>query len=314
MWNEFDNEFGPIGFDVNPGRQTLVACGYDPDCYISTAQIAPTPYVSIPLIQAKFQGANSLISAVDDTGTGSIDPNNPPSNPAYATLLNIIQNVTTEINGYLSSVYPIPLVQTGTITIIKITGVSTDGLGKVTAIQVLEPGNYQTTPATPNSPAYLRHLDSDLNESLWGHNWQSCQLGTGLQLTVAFAGQNYSDESGQILQAQAVSGTPTIANAGLGYEVGQLVVLIGGQSFVPAKIREAALSLVCHDLLQRRLTPNEQNLYTMNNKLWRGTTAKDGLLLKIGNEDIPLDGTYKRFYSPIASWNSKSVLFGANSL
>jgi hypothetical protein len=74
------------------------------------------------------------------------------------------------------------------------------------------------------------------------------------------------------------------------------------------------LSLICHDLLQRRLTPQEQNLYAMNNMKWRGKDGKSGLLTDIGDGDAPLDGTFKRFYSAGQSWNNRSVLFDANSL
>ena len=308
MFNEFDNEFGPIGFDINPGRQTLAAFGYDPDCYISTAGLAPAVYTSQALIQAKLGGLIRLIESVDD----SQPPIGDLTGPALLSYNNVVQNVVTEINGYLSSIYPMPLAQTGTVAVGKVTGVSTDGLGTVTSISMLENGNYQTAPATPNAPAYLRYIDPLANEHFWGQSWQQyfqqCQTGKGLSLTVAFGNVNYSDESGQLLQAQAVTGTPAIANGGTGYNVCDLFVLVGGTSFVPAKIREASLILICHSLYQRRLATDEKNPFDSLAKFWRE------FFKEIGEGDKQLDGTYKRFFSAGAVWGQRSVLFGANSL
>lgn len=303
MFDEFGiGIYGGWGL-TTPAVQFRVGYGYDPTAYISTAKIAPSPYTTQALIEAKFHSAADLIAATDDNNTGNVD----------ATILaNIIQNVTTEINGYLSTIYPIPLVQTGTVTVIQVTGISTDGLGTVTALTILEGGNYSVAPAADQFPVYLRYLDPLANERFWGCNWQFCQQGSGLELTVAYANTPYSDESGQLLQAQTVTAVPTIASGGLNYNCGDLVVLVGGQSFVPAKIREAALSLICHDLLQRRLSPQETNLYKMNNDKWRA--GNGGLLTQIGDGDAPLDGTYKRFYSAGQSWNTRSVLYDANSL
>jgi Bacteriophage Mu, Gp36 len=290
---------------ATPAVQFHVGYGYDPEAYISTAKIQPSPYTTQELIQAKFQGLADLITATDDDNTGNI---------GQATLDSIVQNVTTEINGYLSTCYPIPLVQTGTITVLQVSEISEDGLGTVTALKIIEGGNYAVAPDGDQFPAYLRYLDPLINESFWGCNWQFCQQGTGLEITVAYVNTDYSDESGQLLQAKTVTAVPTIVNGGSNYNCGDLIVLVGGQSFVPAKIREAALSLICHDLLQRRLTPSETNLYEMNNCKWRGDKTNDGLLTKIGDGDAPLDGTYKRFYSAGQSWNDRSVLYDANSL
>ena len=302
MFNEFDNEFGYLGFDINPGRQTFAGFGYDRESYISTAQLVPSPYTSQALIQAKFNSQSDFIAAVDDTGIGQI------IGPALINLNNIIQNVTTEINGYLSSIYPMPLAQTGTVAVVQVTGVSTDGLGTITSISMLENGNYNTAPATTQNPVYLRYIDPLANIYFWGQNWFNCQLGTGAILNVTYAPVNYSDESGQLLQAQSVTGTPTITNGGTGYNQYDLLVLTGGSSFVPAKIREAALVLICHSLYLRRLTPDEKNLYAPMAKFWRE------FFRDIGEGDKQLDGTYKRFFSAGAVWGQRSVLFGANSL
>ena len=306
MFNEFGINYGAAG-SPNPAFPVFVGYGYDPTAYISTAQLTPSPYVTQELILAKIGGINPLIRLVDDAKNGSISPANPPNNPNALILSSVIQNVVTEINGYLSSIYPIPLAQTGTVAVIKVTGVSTDGLGTITSIEVVEPGNYSTAPATANTPAYLRHLDPAANCNFWGDNWQQCQTGKGAVLTVAYAAQNYSDESSQTLQAQTVSGTPVIANGGTGYNECDLLVLIGGSSFVPAKIREASLVLICHSLYQRRLAADEKNIFYPQAKYWRE------FFTAIGEGEKQLDGTYKRFFSAVMSWNRHSVLTGANS-
>lgn len=310
MFDTFDNELNTtIGFNPNPARQTLAAWGYDPDCYISTAKIAPSPYTSQALIQAKLGGLIKLIEACDD----SQPPLGQLTDDALAVYQNVIQNVTTEINGYLSSIYPIPLVQTDTIAVIQVTAVSSDGLGTIltdgTGIKVLTVGNYFVAPATNNSLVYLRLLDPLCNEQYFGFDWKSCQKGLGAVLTVTYVATPFSDENGSMVNAQAVSGVPVVANGGTGYNMGDLLVLTGGQSFVPAKIREAALILICHSLYQRRLAPDEKNIFETLAKMWREklTGIGEGM-------DEQLDGTYKRFFSIGAVWGQKSVLFGANSL
>lgn len=309
MFDGFENGlYGGWGI-ATPASQFHVGYGYDPTAYISTAKIEPSPYTTQALIQAKFHSLADLIAATDDDNTGNI---------GQLTLDSIVQNVTTEINGYLATIYPIPLVQTGTITVLQVATV--DAIGAVTGLKIIEGGNYSTAPNTAQTPAYLRYIDQLVNERFWGCGWQFCQKGSGLILTVAYVATPYSDESGQLLNAQTVTAAPTIGAGGTNYVVGELIVLVGGQSFVPGKIREAALSMICYDLLQRRLNPTESNLYAMNNWKWRGQPGKserssnDGLLTKIGDGDAPLDGTYKRFYSAGQSWNNRSVLYDANSL
>ena len=309
MLNEFDNglyDGAGLGY---PARQSLVGFGFDPDCYISTAQIAPSAYVSQSLIIAKLGGLTRLIEACDDSQppVGSLNPVNPPNNPAYLTYLAVIQNVVTEINGYLSSVYPLPLVQTGTVAILKV--LTVDANGSVLTFEILEGGNYAVAPNVNQNPVYLRHIDPLANSHWFGQDWQQCQKGSGFNLTVAYHGQNYSDESGQTLQAQTINGTPVIVSGGLNYKCGDLLVLTGGQSFVPAKIREAALILICHSFYQRRLAPDEKNIFETLAKMWREKLTSIG-----EGGDEQLDGTYKRFYSAGQSWNQQSVLFGANSL
>jgi hypothetical protein len=186
--------------------------------------------------------------------------------------------------------------------------------GAITAIEVVDAGNYCTAPEAANTPAYLRHLDPLANENYLGVNWRIRQLGTGATLTVTYAAKNYSDESGQVLSAQTVTGTPAIATAGTGYNVGDLLVLTGGSSFVPAKVREAALVLICHDLMQRRLAPDELNTFKVQARKWRGERDTDGMLTEIGEGNLQLDGTYKRFFSVGSVWGQRSVLFGANGL
>ena len=305
MFNEFDNGLLIGGNVITPAYQFLVGFGFDPSCYISTAKIAPSPYTSQALIQAKLGGLIKLIEACDD----SQPPLGQLTDDALTVYNSVIQNVTTEINGYLSSVYPIPLVQDNTIAILKITAV--DSNGAVTAFEVVQGGNYLTAPAIDQFPVYLRHIDPACNAYYWGDNWQQCQLGSGLELTVTYADTPFSDENGSTVQAQTISGTPVIVSGGTKYEACQLVVLVGGQSFVPAKIREASLILICHSFYQRRIAPDEKNLFDGLAKMWREK------LTSIGNdsgEGEQLDGTYKRFYSSGQSWNNKSVLYDANSL
>lgn len=301
-------EFGlPLGDTFNPARQELKTCGYDKHCYISTAALAPSPYTSQVLIQAKIGGLIRLIEACDDAQPPTGNFNDAGVQAIYNA---VIQNVVTEINGYLSSIYPMPLMQTGTVGIVQVASLTTDGNNGIASVNVIEVGNYLTAPASPNIPAYLRHIDPLANANYWGENWDNCQQGTGAELTVEFEQVPFTDENGQMVNALAIQGTPTIVEEGENYNCGDLLVLTGGQSFVPAKIREAALILICHSLYQRRLAPEEKNLFQDLADMWRKN------LIKLGNGDdgFQLDGTFKRSFSIGAAWNQKSVLFGANSL
>jgi len=305
VFDEFDNVALIGGNVITPAYQFLVGFGFDPSCYISTAKIAPSPYTSQALIQAKLGGLIKLIEACDDEQP----PLGELEDSALEVYNSVIQNVTTEINGYLSSVYPIPLVQDNTIAILKISAV--DSNGAVTGFEIIQGGNYLSAPDTDQSPVYLRHIDPACNVYYWGDNWQQCQRGSGLQLTVAYADTPFSDENGSTVQAKTIDGIPLIIDGGTNYSVGQLLVLTGGQSFVPAKIREASLILICHSFYQRRISPDEKNLFDSLAKMWREK------LTSIGNdsgEGEQLDGTYKRFYSSGQSWNNRSVLYDANSL
>lgn len=305
MFEDCCNQFGESGyFTVNPARQTLAAWGYDRECYISTAKLASSAYTTQALIQAKLGGLLKLIEACDD----EMPPLRELTGPVLANYNSILQNVTTEINGYLSSIYPIPLSQIGTVAVLRVSDVSTDGLGTITAIEVVEVGNYLSAPAATNSPAYLRHIDNLANVRYLGVDWANCQRGTGLELTVTYADSPFSDEDGNTVQAKVVSGVPVIVDGGLDYEVGQLLVLTGGTSFVPAKIRNIMSDLVCHSLYKRRLAPEEKNPFSAQASTWRQ------LLKDIGEGEAQLDGTYRRFFSAGAVWGQQSVLFGANSL
>ncbi len=376
MFCEFTQCFN--GFDVPiRNRQVLVACGYDQNCYISTAKLASSPYVTQDLIQAKLGGLIKLIEACDD----SVPPSGDFNDTAIQSVYNmVIQSVVTEINSYLSTIYPIPLAQTGTVCVIKVTDVDSDGA--VTAIEVIHGGNYltaatsgygddlipdgamfsgignynlsgltagasylftpganetgfflngsdmlegeqvfvaagtiitiygndadlevtaQVQPQVPNVPAYLRYIDPIANVDCFGANWLQCQTGTGLTVFAAFTDSPYSDENGTTINAQTVAIAPAIVDGGTGYQVNDLLVLTGGTSFVPAKIREAALDLICHTLYKRRLAPDEKNPFSTLAAMWRK------LLLEIGHGEQELDGTYKRFFSVGAMWGTRSV-------
>jgi len=304
------------GFEGNPSFQTLTACGYDPESYISTAKLIPQAYTTSNVVKSKIGGLVRLIEACDD--------NQPPigdlSGNVLDTFNQIVTNATEEINGYLSTIYPTPLAQTGTVAIIQVRAV--DSGGAVTEIAVIESGNYQVAPGSAQNPAYLRYINpltraleidnqffpSENYSGNW--NWQDyfCQKGTGLQLAVTYTTQNYSDESGQVAAANTISGVPTIVSGGTLYNIGDLLVLQGGSSFVPSKIRQACADLVCYALQNRRLAPDEKNNFESAAKCWRA------LLVEISEGEKTLDGTYKRFFSPVSMWGTRSVLFGSNSL
>lgn len=304
--------------NINPAIQRLFACGYDPECYIRTAQLIPQAYVTQLLIQAKLGGLIRLIEACDDAQPPTGDWDDAGVQTVYNS---VIQTVTTEINGYLATIYPVPLAQTGTVSIVQVSTISSDGLGTVTGITMINNGNYQAAPAADQFPAYMRYINP-IQRAEWnnfqnedfvpGYNWNcldwNCQNGTGLELTVAYKNQNYSDESGQLLNAQTVNGVPVIVAGGTKYNVGDLLVLTGGSSFVPGKVRQAALDLICHTLFKRRLAPDEKNPFSTLAKMWRD------LLVEISEGEKTLDGTYRTNFSPVVSWNTQSVLFGANSL
>jgi len=299
VYDAFDIGWGWPGFVANPAIKINVGFGYDPYSYIATAKLAPYPYTTQDLIVARYGSLADLIAATDDTGTGNIDS---------GILAGVIKNVTSDINGYLTTVYPIPLAQTGTVAILKVSTVSSDGLGTVTGLTVVEPGNYAVAPGTDNFPAYLRYLDPLANEACfggcgWSDNCWNTQKGTGLELTVAYAAVTLPSFGSPV----AVSGTPTIVAGGLNYCVGDLLVLTGGQSYVPDKITSAATLNCCYELSRRRLAPEEKNLFADE----AARVKKE--LLGIGNGTLDLDGTYKRYYSSGQSWTQLSVL-NANSL
>jgi hypothetical protein len=90
--------------------------------------------------------------------------------------------------------------------------------------------------------------------------------------------------------------------------VNDILVLTGGSSFVPDKIQTAMIYLCCHSFYERRLAPDEKNPFGDTAKEWRK------YLKEIADEDKPLDGMYKRYFSAGAVWGSRSVLFGASAL
>lgn len=308
MFSFYNNDwgFGWGGGDSiwNPAYPKLIASGYDRNYYISTAQLQPSPYFSQELIVAKIGGLASLINAVDD----DVPPTENLQGDALAAYNAVCQNVTTEINGYLSSIYPIPLAQTGTVAVIQVTGLSTDGNNSITSIQVIEGGNYLTPPIAVNTPAFLKYSDPLWQARYFEWNQQYPLVGAGAEFTVTYETQNYSDESGQVLQTYTIDGTPTITSGGTNYCMGDLLVLTGGTSMVPAKVREAALILICHSFYQRRIAPEEKNIFDPQARYWRK------FFEQIGEGETQLDGTYKRFFTPATSWNVESVLNGANSL
>ena len=316
MFDVFDSQIY-AGGTINPARKFHVGFGYDPEIYIATAQLASSPFLTQALCAAKLGGTNRLIAALDDNKPpiGTLAPTiGGQPNPVYVNLENLIQIVTTEINGYLSSVYPIPIAQTGTVAVFEVTSLTTDGLNGIATVQTVEPGNYLTAPAVNQNPVYLRQIDPIELRRLWqnidienGGAPYLNQSGSGAQFTLTFAAANYSDESGQTLQAQQVA-TVAITAEGKNYQLGDLLVATGGSSFVPAKIRQAALEIIFYELYKRRLAPDEQNPGTAQAKFWRD------FLVKVQEGEMALDGTYKRFFAAASSWNVESVLNRSNSL
>ena len=301
-------------------RNILIADGFDPYGYIATANLAFYPYTTQQLIQTRLGGLIKLIEACDD--------NDPPSGDftdktVLANYNATLQSVTNEINGYLQTAYPIPFMQTGTVAIFQVTGVSTDGNGTVTTIQPIlgangNCGNYAVAPSTSQTPVYLQFLAPQANSNCWGNwyecgDWWTCQTGTGLALTVAYSSSPTTLGGGATQLVYSVNGTPTITNGGTGYNCGDIVILTGGASFVPAKIQEAMLQLCCHDFYQRRITGDEQNPFKLQATKWRGDSDDDGLLQKIGEGDWSLDGTFKRYYAAAPSWGRVSALQGGTT-
>lgn len=297
MFFGFDNgineNFG-WGCETLPPRQRLDAWGYDQTAYISTAALQVSPYTNQVNIVGRVGGnLQRLIPGTDDGGTGNLDA---------VIFASILANVTTEINGLISSIYPIPLAKTGTVAIARVTGV--DSNGAITAIEMVSNGGYAIAPASPNNPAHLRFTNPAAYDNCWGWNFfAACQKGTGASLTVAFTTPNPVNPQSPIV----VNGVPGIANGGTGYKTHDLLVLTGGQSFVPDKITNAATTLFCYELMRRRLVPDEKNLFEQDAK------AVKKELLQIANGEMVLDGTYRDFFGPVAAWVQQSVL-GGNSL
>jgi hypothetical protein len=296
MFDVFDNEsFGNFGLGIGlqPPYQRTEACGFDATCYISTASLVVVPYTGQNAVLARFGSLADVIAATDDDNTGVVD----------TTIFDqTVTNVTQEINGYLSSIYPVPLAKTGTVAVLKVTAVDSDGA--ITAVEMLTNGGYQVAPSTTNSPAYLRYINPLAYQNCWGWNWNiSCQNGTGASLTVVFTTPTAVTPQTPIM----VTGTPTIADGGTGYEVNSLLVLTGGSSFVPDKVLNAACLMVCYELARRRLVPDEKNNFYSETKRVKQE------LLEIGNGEKVMDGTYRDFYSPVTAMVQQSVLLG-NSL
>lgn len=292
--NDNFGNFGQGNCGYLPPVQSLEACGFDPSCYISTAGLSVVPYTNQASIIGRVGGnLQVLIPATDDDGTGNINQ------PIFDSIL---ANVTSEINGYISSIYPIPLAKIGTVAILQITAV--DSNGAVTAIKMLANGGYQASPSTTNAPTYLRYINPLAYGNCWGWNWDlNYQTGSGLSLTVTLTTPTSVTPQTPII----VNGTPSIAAGGTGYAMNQVLVLTGGSSFVPDKIQNAANLLFCYELLRRRLVPDERNQFGPD-----AIKVKEELM-EIGNGEKVMDGTYRDFYSPVAAWVQQSVLLG-NSL
>ncbi len=293
LYNDQNNyPWGFVGFPSTGDR--LVESGLSPLHNVTITSPTRVDYTSEDLIVARIGGlVNVLIPTTDDAGDGNLD---------NTILDNVIQNVSTEIDGYLGTIYPIPYCRRDTVALVRVKTVSS--VGAVTAIEMVTNhlGYYALAPSTSNSPVYAYpHQTCWSQESSWPWHPQSpcwSQNGTGLALSVTFTSST---------APFSVVGTPTIGSAGTGYVVGDIVALVGGASYVPNKVQNAALDMVCKDLYTRRLAIDEQNIFAKAADAWREE------LKKIGCGDGELDALFPRLYTPGSAWVTQSRL-NSNSL
>ena len=292
--------YGPFGSQY-PTQWDIgipIQSGYDPILAASSAVLTPVPYVTANEIAAELGSSKYLIEATDDTGSGQLGGVS-QGGQGEDVFSDVVTNVTNAINSYLAAVYPIPFVRTGTPTIVQVSAVDINGA--VTAITVLQPGFYLTAPASPNSPTYPtlpawadpNHLQLDQYGTIpavppWLTNPQT---GSGLSLAVTFVSTSHDGLTGF-----TASGVPTIAAGGSGYAVNDIVLFYGGQSFLPVKVRYAALILACEKCYRRRLAPDEVNPFA---KLAEGVR---GELSEISKGNAALDANFRRSFSPAAAW------------
>lgn len=294
QWGEW-GWCGPFGRGGLPPRQEKAGCGYDPNCYIASANLAVAPYTNNTNLIARSGGTlQVLYPATDDNGTGGVD---------QGILNSIIANVTTEINGLISSIYPIPLQEIGTVCILQVATVTDDSTSAIATVNIIENGSYLTAPATPNAAVYIKPLTIRETEArLWQTPPFIRNPGSGASFTLTI-----NAPATPTRQSPVTVTAVAIAAGGQNYQVGDILVIVGGSSFVPDKIVNASTTMCCYELLRRRLAPGEKNFFDEDYK-----TVKKELLL-IGNGEMVMDGTYRNFFSPAFAWTSESVLQG-NSL
>ena len=252
------------------------------------------PYTTSDLIIARLGSQYSVIEAVDDTGLGQLQ------GAALAVLNNVILAITNEINGYLAPIYPIPLRRRGTVVVIQVLTVDSNGViltfqqppfWPVAGVSGVT-GFPRRTPKQPNGYYFIAPTAQAGSYATTGGN------GTGCTLNVTFNG------SPAPFSATAV----TLASGGSGYVPYDVIGLTGGTSYLPVKINSAALALCCHALYARRLAPTERNQFEEEAALWRGTPTHPGELVKIGRGEIELDSDYPRTVSPGAAWVERDRL------
>lgn len=244
------------------------------------------PYTTADLIIARLGSQYALIESTDDTGAGQINT---------TILNNVIAAITTEINGYLAPIYPIPPRRRGTVAIFQ--AVTVDSNGSMLTFQQPPLSPYFTTfyrplrqPAPPNGYYYAIPTGTSPYATVGGN-------GTGCTMNVTFTTS----------QPFSVA-TASIASGGYGYVPYDIIGLVGGTSYLPAKISTAALALCCYALYARRLAPSEENQFRDEAMLWRGSAANPGELVKIGRGEVELDGDYPRLVSPGAAWVERNRL------
>ena len=257
------------------GRQSFtVSSGLASIHDFPLTQAVTQPYTTQAVVQSLIGGPQTLGEATDDTSAGTF------SAPVLNQLISVCQ---LEVDSYLSPTYRPPYARRFTVGTFRVLTVDSNG-----AILTIENqmrgdqhnpdrhcGYYLVKPATVNSVigGY---------QGRWGPPSAS-----GAVLTVTFnASAPFSVQ------------TASVTAGGSHYQVGDIVGLVGGGSYLPAKVQMACTAFVCEALYKRRLAPGEENPFKADAESWRGTPTHPGLLIRIGQGEIDLDVDWPRAFSP----------------
>jgi hypothetical protein len=299
VWDyPYDCGVGELGFFPPFDRDhSSVSSGLSRINDFPLVQPVVTPYTNQATVQSLIGGPISLSEAVDDGNSGSFQP---------AVLATLIATCSLEVDAYLSPIYRPPYPRRFTVGTFRVLTVDSNGAFLTIENRYLGPGHgsdnwcwFGTTPP-PQYPGttcgYYLVAPATTNSVLGG-------MGTGGVLGVTFtSGPPFS-----------VSGVPTIISGGSGYKAGDLIGLVGGGSYLPAKVQIATTIFVCEALYKRRLAPGEENPFAPDAASWRGSPAHPGLLVRIGHGEIELDADWPRSFSPGFATVERNRL-NANSL